>query len=289
MAKLFIEHITILDCAFWEIDHKQSSSFMAGKPKGKSWIVNCVLEGEADSNGILFDFGHAKKQVKKIIDEFFDHRFLCPEGLIQTSQNYATFDTQNFYLRAPTQNFCVLKNSVFTEENFYQNVEKEIEKKILEHCPENITHVAICLEDEKFSAEFPECEYTHSLKFHTGNCQRFHGHSNGVRVLENHKIAIVETLKAANFIHGKYFVDLNYKLEGKKNPSQKFCLEKYEHIFYESSQGFFELLLPSEKVVYFNSESTIENIAQFIHKNLNLPVTLSVMAFEGAYKGSVFP
>jgi 6-pyruvoyl-tetrahydropterin synthase len=294
MSKLFLHNITILDCALWRCLGNFPQANL-GSPIGKSWRVDCLLTGSVDENGILFDFGQAKKHVKRIIDDCFDHRFFCPGSLVTSGDTYVEFKAKNFYLKAPSSSFVFFNDEVFFEiaENKTEGLEKHIEQYILKHSPENIKEVKITLQCETFDAEFPECEYIHSLKFHQGNCQRFHGHSNGVKVEKNGKADSFLAKRAQAVLSGKYLVAKNYNCTFSENTAlsrnPSYSEDTFAHINYQGSQGTYELYIPKERVVFIDQESTIENIAEFLHKELKLTLNEKVYAFEGIGKGCVFP
>jgi 6-pyruvoyl-tetrahydropterin synthase len=66
-SSIFVRQATILDCA---VMHPTRG------PIGQSWWVDVEWQGELDSEGVVFDFGLAKKSAKKAIDDHFDHRLL---------------------------------------------------------------------------------------------------------------------------------------------------------------------------------------------------------------------
>ena len=67
--QLFVEHVTHIDCGVLDAERGLS---------GATWLVDATLTGRRDDQGMLFDFGPAKRLLKAEIDALVDHRLLVP-------------------------------------------------------------------------------------------------------------------------------------------------------------------------------------------------------------------
>ena len=61
---LFVRRLTHLDVSLWCPDRGLI---------GASWLVDVELDGELGEDGMLFDFGPARRLLKRAIDERLDH------------------------------------------------------------------------------------------------------------------------------------------------------------------------------------------------------------------------
>ena len=76
MPALFVDQLTVIDFALF--DPKRGIV-------GESWIVDVVLEGDLDEQGMVFDFGDVKKRIKQAIDNSVDHKFVVPTHYAELS------------------------------------------------------------------------------------------------------------------------------------------------------------------------------------------------------------
>lgn len=302
MAKIFIENITLLDCALLLNAHG---------PRGKSWRVDAMLEGQKDENGILFDFGYAKPVIKSSLDGLFDHKILVDSeqirhktdshiiiaSPIETNGQHSFFALNTY----PSAVRTVKKETLSALcKNDFSFLEKEIEQEILKNLPQNIERIKITLKEDRQEESSSCFSYTHSLCQHCGNCQRFHGHSSHIKIYKNNELDSKVRSEISHKLDKKYFIsekhiDRNWNSEGIRE-LEHICPEiadfkhKLTAISYTGSQGAVALLFPKENVISLTEESTIENLAEFIHKNFfDSKPEICVHIYEGLAKGAVCP
>ena len=176
MACLFVEQLTVIDCAWL---HGQRGLL------GESWLVDLELEGRLDYQGMVLDFGCLKPQVKDVIDGTMDHRLLVParSGGLRLEQRgsaielWYDYDGHRLYHRSPPEALCLLDAGELT----IAAVEARLAAEIQRVMPDNVEAARITLRPESIAgASF---RYVHGLEQHEGNCQRIaHGHRSRVEI-----------------------------------------------------------------------------------------------------------
>lgn len=302
MGRIFIRNVTVLDVAVL---------LPQIGPRGASWYVDVVLSGKKDDEGIVLDFSDAKSKLKKKIDSEFDHRLLCPLSLVKNTENkrvaiesfYKSLETEGpFGLDSYGEGIKCLSDDIFV--SLENNDTTKLELALSRYLTESLTAETAVLEvnvklrshEERNSNHF--FSYTHSLKHHKGNCQRFHGHSNIVEVFREGALCTKTSTAAANLLANKYLVAADYVCEKNTReyaaaleqfPSAKQSQVALSVLKYEGSQGQVTVVLPTASVLIFPNETTIENISSFLHTSLRLDDTYQVFAYEGLMKGAISP
>lgn len=271
---LFIKDFTVIDCAIYD--------YQKG-PVGMSWSVDIEFIGKTDNEGVVFDFSHAKKTAKKIIDDLVDHKFVCTHSdVIDHDKNLLFTNNNGLEYLAPKQAFCLLYQ---TTEN---SIKQYLEQNILDSVSENILEVRLTFNDEEtLNPDNYYYHYTHGLKYHYGNCQRLlHGHKSTVEIKVNGK---------RNKEYEKYISDYFYNSHVCYKPNL-ICYDNLmsKLINYNSSQGEFKLIIPNKNLIIMEEETTVENISKEIynillkHNETLKNKTVEIHAFEGIGKGSIF-
>ncbi|WP_397602080.1 6-carboxytetrahydropterin synthase [Silvanigrella sp.] len=299
-TKIFIQDVTLLDCAIL---------YPSLGPKGRSWYVDVIWEGNKDQNGVLFDFSLAKKSAKSTIDHEFDHKLLVKPSSIRFQSNSQIIiignckeNDNNSIFAINTYNNSVKKVSretlIALDNNDVTLLEKEIAQSILRNSPENVISVTVTLREHENHSKSNYFSYTHSLCHHYGNCQRFHGHSNILEVFKNGKLDLEKSANAAKKLNNSYIISRNYVIF---EWNTKLINELIEHCpeieeakasliaaQYKGTQGEVAVIMPKENVFTLEQESTVENLAEFVRKLFSLNETdLEIRAYEGLSKGSI--
>jgi len=291
-VKLFYENVSLLDFAYWD---KQKG------PVGYSVRVHIELSGPTDSDGIISDFSTTKKMVKKIIDDYVDHRMLVPEKMVMIKDDEVIIEEkmnldEMFYYRAPKSAFCPIPE----REINLTIVKQYLEETVVKNLPASISYVKVILEEEIKDQDQYWFQYTHGLKNHYGNCQRLlHGHKNPVRIWVNkqrkpdlERYLVIDVFKGSvHFAFKDNLVNLDEITRKGINEGSLHDI-KTIHMKYGGNQGVFELKLPGRLVNLVNMETSVENLSKYFYsiicKKCEQNDQIMIQAFEGIGKGAIF-
>jgi 6-pyruvoyl-tetrahydropterin synthase len=281
MATLFVDNLTVLDFSYL---HAKRGMV------GESWIVDLELSGDLDEQGMVFDFGHIKKQIKRVLDQCSDHRLLVPadsdqltlgtdgEDRVSVTWRYPGGDIR---MRAPGSSILLVPGMEISKGNLALFLTEQVRTAV----PDNVSEILLTLREEEFGTS-PYYHYSHGLKKHDGNCQRIaHGHRSRIEIHENgRRSRYWEKLWADRW--EDIYIGTESDLEG-----TYYIEETPHHRFrYESSQGMFELLIPEDHCYMIRTDSTVEQLAAHIASELAREAPgkhFRVRAFEGVGKGAL--
>jgi len=279
MSALFVDHLTVMDFSF--VDAKRGIL-------GDSWIVGIVLHGELDEQGMLFDFGHIKKQIKQFIDLQYDHKLLIPlelpaltklfrEPFLQVS--WQDIKGRHFQHKSPGSAVLLLPCKRVTPASISPLIEEDL-KHLL---PGNITGIEVHLKPETIDGCY--YHYSHGLKKHLGNCQRIaHGHRSRIEIYRDG-----QRDPALELEWTRKWQDIYIGTQEDLSGTSVEAGIKYHHFSYEAQQGPFELKLPGECTYLISTDSTVELLAEHILSILKAKHPRShfkIKAFEGILKGA---
>ena len=265
---------------------------------GESWIVDVALDGELNEESMIQDFGKVKKNLKRLIDEYIDHKLLVPaeyqqvtiehdEASAQVIVDFATQDERQLLLNCPAEAYAF----IYAEQINMQSVSDYLREVIAIHLPENVENLHLMLRAEVITT--PYYHYTHGLKKHDGNCQRIaHGHRSKILIYQNDKPCLESQQYWAERWQDIYIATEEDRIdvEQLQVADRVRHNEGYVAFAYESSQGYFELLMPQSDCEVIDTDTTVECLAQFVLaeqiKRIG-PAQQKVMAFEGVGKGAL--
>lgn len=278
MARLFVDNLTVIDFSY--LDAKRGVV-------GESWIVDIELAGDLDDQGMVFDFGHVKKQIKQFIDAEIDHRLLVPTNSPgcktdplnnQLAVKFPLESGEMISHQSPNDAVLLIKATSIDS----KTIAIDLQKRIKAFLPDNVTDVLVTLRNEDISDAF--YHYTHGLQKHLGQCQRIaHGHRSRIEIYVN------------NFRDRQLEAQWAKRLKDSYIATESHIVNQCEvndipHISmaYTAQQGDFAITLPSAKIFTMPTESTVENIANYLAHTISNEnkVDVRVKAYEGPDKGA---
>ena len=279
MNRLFVDNLTVIDFAY--LDPERGLV-------GESWILDIELAGELNEDGMVFDFGHVKKNIKEQIDTLVDHRLLVPEAYpgLQWLDNDRVgrllWETSTgWHIEHSAPESAVI--AVPGERLDRHRIESLLVSELQPGLPSNIREIRVRLSPEATDGAF--YHYTHGLRKHDGNCQRIaHGHRSRLNIWRNGERAPdLEQYWACRWedIH----------LANRCDESALFIKDgiEYRQYHYAAGQGAFELTLPASRVETLAHDTTVEWIACYLKEEtekLEPQASIVVKAFEGVNKGA---
>jgi 6-pyruvoyl-tetrahydropterin synthase len=290
--KLFVNDLTVMDFSY--LCPKRGMV-------GESWIVDIILDGGLNEESMVQDFSIVKKQLKKLIDEYVDHKLVIPadyadvqivheqtQGRVRVDFTYHKEGELNtsIHLLCPPEAYAF----VYATQIDMASVTAYLKDVIKIHLPENVQGIDISLRTEVIDS--PYYHYTHGLKKHDGNCQRIaHGHRSKIVIMENGKRSEVREAEWASrwsdiYIGTQEDLVMAEQLVLKSelfNDDSHFCFA------YEASQGDFEMAIPKSACEIITYDSTVECLAQYVLETLSQQHDgcFLVKAFEGVGKGAM--
>ncbi|MDB2410680.1 6-carboxytetrahydropterin synthase [Pseudomonadales bacterium] len=278
MARLFVENLSVIDFSY--LDSERGIV-------GESWIVDIELLGSLDDQGMVFDFGSIKKQIKQFIDTEVDHRLLVP---IASSRCSTRLHNDELFIEFPLTAGGVISHQspqdavllVDDEVIKARSIVDDLQTRIKTILPNNVTEVVINLRNEEINGAY--YHYTHGLQKHLGQCQRIaHGHRSQIEVhIDGKRNQGIETQWASRLQDG-YIATEDHIIE-------TFELNGITHtkLAYTAQQGYFSISLPSARVFIMPTKTTVENIAVYLADitSRENKIKVLVKAYEGVGKGA---
>lgn len=280
MNHLFIDNLTVIDFAYLDA---------ARGLVGESWIVDVILGGELDDQGMVFDFSNVKRTIKRVIDERVDHRLVIPRGYndLHWDENdpqaftWVLTDGSALTHRSPAEAVVWLSSDRVVPSAVSRLLQQELRAVL----PGNVTDIDIRLREDEIEGAY--YHYVHGLKKHLGNCQRIaHGHRSPIRIDRNG-----QRDRDLERHWAKLWEDIYVGTE--EDVTRRWVAEDgtgYVRFEYEAEQGEFSLTLPEKRVYMLSTDTTVELIAAHIADQLKADFpddAILVKAYEGVGKGSI--
>lgn len=280
MNQLFVRKLTVIDFSY--LDPERGLL-------GESWLVDVILAGSLDHQGMVLDFSDVKKKVKRLIDEEFDHKLIVPaeykrctttEHGKRLHNRFTTADGRFIEHIAPASAYCFLSADKVTTDH----LSKAIIDRLTQYLPDNVNSVTLKLYPENIKGDY--YHYSHGLKHHAGNCQRIaHGHRSRIEIFENGKRDT-----ALEHEWAQKWRDIYIGTKSDINQQTNINGTDYINFRYTACQGQFELTLPASNCYLIDIDTTVENLAQHITNKLKEKYPdreLTVYTFEGIDKGAI--
>jgi len=280
MNRLFVDNLTVIDFSFF---HPRRGVV------GESWIVDVELLGELNDEGMVFDFGHVKKLLKKALDEGMDHTLVVPAQLPGLTINesgihediaieYVDADgVVQFAYQSPREAVFIVDSDKVSIDSARPLLEKHLNNLV----PANVRQVILNLRTEEIPGDF--YHYSHGLKKHQGDCQRIcHGHRSRIEIFRNGKRDVETEREWASRFADIYLITKEDQLDSE--------LRHLTHVGYDAEQGRFDVWLKPEQCYVMTTDTTVELIATHIAEQLakeHPQEQWKVKAFEGVQKGAI--
>lgn len=281
--QLFVEHVTHIDCGVLDPDLGL---------RGATWLVDATLTGERGDDGMLFDFGPAKKLLKARIDDLVDHRLLVPlaaPGLISQQEAGQADAGQASTLSFTTTRGDRIKYtgpaSATTRLDMARieagPLARWLQDRVFADMPANVDALELTLRAETIDG--PVYDYTHGLRGHDGNCQRLaHGHRCRLAIALDGVDRPDVAHAWAEAWQGVFVGSSSDEIISDTNGRRVFA--------YSAPQGDFALDIAAEHCVVVEGPATVENIADYIAGVLVARYpgqAIEVRAYEGVGKGAI--
>jgi len=286
--KLFVKDLTVIDSSV--LDYSRGII-------GQSWLVDIVLHGDLNEQSMILDFGIVKKLIKSTVDELVDHKLIIPAHAkfcdVMSDGAFTYVDawrehSDSIHLACPDQAFALIP----TEQITLANLETYLTEQLMLRLPNNVKKLEVKLREEKIDGA--EYCYSHGLRKHLGNCQRIaHGHRSTIEILRNDERDTALELSWAERWRDIYLAeqcDMVSASELSLSRSGMAAITPEHYCFkYQAPQGEFQLAIGKSIVEIMPTETTVENIAQYIADTLakDCSDSLTVFAYEGVGKGAI--
>ncbi len=256
---------------------------------GETWLASIVLEGALDHQGMVCDFGTVKQTLRQWLDTTLDHCLLVPTQARQldlqmdlgiVSLSWLLQSGDYIACTSPREALAFINDTELTPATVAQWCINQLRAQL----PDTIDHIQLRFEPEVITHHY--YHYSHGLKKHRGNCQRIaHGHRSTIEIYQDEQRNLSLEQQWCQRWQDIY-------IGSEEDLASTRCVNgvDYSVFAYKAQQGGFELALPSRLSDLIPSDSTVEQIAQYIANTLKQQhpqSSFKVRAFEGIDKGAI--
>ena len=277
MARLFVNQLTVIDCSCLDAEWGLV---------GESWIVDLELGGTLDEQGMVLDFATVKRGIKKIIDEYADHKLLVParwpDLIMQRHEGemrlvFVDGTGRTVHHDSPESAVCVLDAERVDAGSLTHHLQQRLRRSV----PGNVRDVVVRLRTEETQDAY--YRYSHGLKKHNGACQRIaHGHRSRLQVYENGRRSGYWEDYWTRTWQNIYLGSRADEVAAGDPARIRFS--------YRACEGDFSLELDRDRCYLLETDSTVECIADHLAREMKRLAPASrfrVHAFEGLDKGAI--
>ncbi len=292
---IFLHDITKVDCALFD----PSKGIF-----GQTWKIDVTISGPLGDNGFVYDFALVKKMVRQTLKSSVDHALVIPinsqavqfKGMdrgerwgMKSRASKAGTELDWEYMGPNGAVFplrCVALNR--------QTLEQELSRHLRHRLPTELTQVVVALREEEINPTEATFRYTHGIAGHSGMCQRlFHGHRSRLVIhVGDERRPDLEHWIARDVLGSNVHIATPSQFQhGMVEPGTRGKGKEPVVLGYEGSLGYYEAILPSERVFCVATETSIEcitqEIARLVKREENTGDKVRVMCCEGVDKGSI--
>lgn len=272
---LFVDNLTNVDFSYL---HPQRGLL------GETWLASTEMSGALDQQGMICDFGVVKKTLRNWLDDEIDHRLAipCQSSQLQYSKSNGrinlswSYSGKTLQCSAPEQAIALVDAEEISAESVSEWAKQQLRPKL----PNTLEQLALSFEPEPIRGDF--YHYSHGLKKHDGNCQRIaHGHRSQINIWRDDQIAHDLEAHWAKLFEDIY-IGTQEDIVQQSDDTLRFA--------YTTSQGAFELCMPSDDCYLMDTDTTVELIASHIAdklKHQHPTHDFKVKAYEGMGKGAI--
>ena len=270
---------------------------------GESWHVDLHVSGPLDDNGFVQDFSPLKAEVKQAIKGSIDHALIVPAGspAVQTEDlggeihlrltDHSGEKPFDWEYSAPREAVLHVGGETVSTEA----VEAAIATRLAETAAAHLTNIRVKLRAESAHPTEAFFSYTHGITGHRGLCQRLlHGHRSRLKVeIDGERRPDLEHRLVTDVLGPSVHIGARWQIKsGPVEPYMRTSARdrKPVRLAYKGTLGSYYAVVPSDRFLLIDGETSIENLTLFLAKYLQRDYhdsKIAVSCYEGIGKGAL--